>query len=947
MMKKALIFRLMILMAVIAIAWGCADKSESNPADGDYESAGEVENDTESESEDDFEADFTWEEWPSPQVTDIPRPEHPDPAFARRDWLNLNGQWEFTFDPDDKGLEEDWAGTGKTFDGNINVPFCWSSILSGLNADTGDEGGIGWYRRSFTAPESFKDKRIMLVIGAADWDVSIFINAQQVVLHADSGYLPVKTDITDFLKEGSNEIVIRVQDFGNAAEYPHGKQGSPWYANVGGIWQTVYLEAAAATRFESIRLSPDNDSKTFTVKVQTGGVAADNCTISAYAKGQSSTLLLENDFSGPEFSGEIAVPWLDVWSPESPALQEFEWRLSCNGESDTVRTYAGLRQVTREKLPGQDFEAVHINGTPTYIRGVLVQGYNPDGHYTYPSEQAIIDDLTAAQKAGFNLVRLHIKVEEPLVLYHADRLGLLVDYDVPCYGAFPFKSGDGPQARAAWQSTMEGQFRRDFNHPSVIWWTLFNEDWGFLSLSEEFDSEKQAFVKSMLSRARELDATRLIEDHSTLRYDHVSGTDINSFHLYLEDAEAFRADILEWVTGCYPGSEHNFIPGEKQDGAPLLNTEYGPFSAENGAPEWKRNRDISWGFQVLTGIMRSQNMLVGYIFTELYDVEFELNGVLDYARVEKDFGYPFEGGVAGINSANFVGFKEAYFQVAQGTSSISLTPFTSSFAPISEEDAAAKDDLKLGLYNASDEMIVEITGQAEKQAWQAVDQEAVEISIPADLHGGAYVLAEWKRNGEVIATNFIPGEIITPAPPAADCQDGQCDVALDLAACFGVLDSNSVTLVDSETQSTGILGDGILSCAITIPSEIPADKSVSVWFEAEASQNRSGSPQTSTLVSENSEALLKLGNADLGAVSLPPERADSRGILSHLNGSIPRGAYGDLITSEAAGATLTPGAEMTLTIEMNAEENGSGGILIFGRRLGRYGQTPVLHFSWE
>lgn len=925
--------RLILLGAVVFLALGCAGGAEPSPVDGDREHADEQQE----------EPAFVWEEWPAPQAADTPRPERPDPAFVRRDWLNLNGSWEFTFDPEDRGLTEAWATTGPVFARRITVPFPWGSPLSGVGEDTGDNGGIGWYRRHFERPASFAARRTLLVIGAADWDVSVFVNGKTALLNAASGYLPLKTDISDLLKEGDNELLIRVRDFGNDASYPHGKQGKPWYANVGGIWQTVYLEATSPLHIESVRLSPDLAQKRFLVRGEVGGAPfQEGCSLRAYAKGMPNAVFAQ-PLTSLAFSGEIAVPWLKPWSPEEPTLQEFEWRLDCAGQVDVLRTYAGLRQVARAKLPGADFEAVQLNGRPVYIRGVLVQGYNAQGLYSYPSEAALLGDLQAAQRAGFNLVRLHIKTEDPLVLYHADRLGLLLDYDIPCYGAFPYKTGDGPAARAAWQATLEGQFRRDFNHPSIIWWTLFNEDWGLGSLRESYDAEKQAFVKGMLARARELDSTRLIEDQSTLRYDHVAGGDINSFHIYQDDPSAFLHDLLEWVEGCFVGSEQNFIAGEKQNGAPLINTEYGPFSAEYGTPQVLTDRDISWGFRWLTTMLRRQGKLTGYVFTELYDVEFEYNGFLDYDRSVKDFGYPFENGPAALNAADFVGVDVPYFQLPQGTPSLTITPFVSHFAPDSEERAQSEPQLQVTLFDARQTALWETKVALTAKPWQVVLQAPLVVPLPAALSGAATLLLTWRQADRIVAQNVLPGELFAPAPKAVECLGTHCLLALDLAKCTASPEDSAVQ-VGGETQALGFLGGGTLRCPLTLPAELPAGQPLSIWFEGELSANVAGAPQTSAASAPAGSALLKLGETELGVLALAPERADSRGILSHLNGSRPKGSYGERVTSQAVSATLTPGAQTELRFELGGAA--PGGLLLYGRRMGRYGQTPLLHLEW-
>ena len=881
---------------------------------------------------------FTWETWTDTPAAGIPRPEHPRPDFKRPVWLNLNGSWDFIFDPQDKGISEGWFNAGQAFDQTITVPYPWTSALSGVNTNTGDDGAIGWYRRTLTLPQAFQGRQVHLVVGAADWDTSVYVNGTRVAEH-HNGYLPIRVDITAQLIAGENRLVLRIKDVGNNAEYPHGKQGAPWYAPVGGIWQTVYLEAAARTYIKRLSLSPDLEAKTFKLKGALGG-AEQCCLFSLYAKDRPDNPLLQIP-AGRTFSGTFQTTWQAAWSPENPALLALEARLHCQDGSDAVRTYTGLRKVERKTVFGQDFQSVYLNGSPVYIRGVLVQGYHPQGHYTYPDEATIIADLEAAKRAGYNLVRLHIKTEEPLVLYHADRLGLLVDYDVPCFGYFPFLTGYTQAARDRWQATMEGMFSRDFNHPSIIWWTLFNEDWGLISLTETYDqdAEKQAYVKQMLRLARQLDDTRLIEDHSTLRYDHVSGTDINSFHLYADDAQTFETSIKDWVDNCQPGSHHNFLTGEAQDGAPLLNTEYGPFSYELTQPEWKTNRDISWGVRTLTGIMRRYNKLVGYVFTELYDVEFEHNGIMDYARTEKATGYPAGLGTANINAADFVGFVNPSFQVQQGQT-LSITPFLSRWGTATQSG----EKLRVVLYDQDDAEQWRDTQNITAAQWQVTTLPSLQVSLPAGLSGPAYLVAEWlKSDDTVLARNYLPGELIATATPQSSCQGRGCSVILNLADCTGSRDEDTTVTVSGKTEALGFLGQGELQCTLAIPQAAQALGSVRIKFTAEMAANVKGAPQTTSLA-RGGAVSIKLKTNALGNLTLPADRADSRGILSHLNGKTPRGAFGDLLSTGETTIGESLGSQATITFK--AEGGQANGLVLYGPRMGRYSRPPLLTIEW-
>jgi hypothetical protein len=875
----------------------------------------------------------TWDAWDPCTGLDEAYP-HPRPDLRRQACQSLDGAWSFRLDPDDVGLAEGWASAGAPFPDTIQVPFPWTSPLSGVTAATGDAGGVGWYRREvIVVPQILMgSSRVHLVVGAADWHTTVFVNGVEVATH-DNGYLPLRADLTKALVPGANTIVLRVADPGNHEEYPHGKQGTPWYANVAGVWQTVYLELSGPTVITHLGLRPVPDRVgDFTLEARVQGKLA-GCALRLYREG-SDTPLLRQKVTGTTVTATVSVPDLRPWSPEDPALLALEARLTCFGGEDVVRTVTGWRTVERASVPGQDFEAIHLNGAPVYVRGVLVQGYDPQGLYTYPDRDRIRADLQAAKDAGYNLVRLHLKVEDPLVLDLADRLGLLVSYDVPSYGIYPFSTGDTAAARQRWQETFDGMVDRDGNHPSILWWTLWNEDWGLESADSPYSEEQQAFVRTTVAHARERDPSRLVEDHSTLREDHVAGTDVNSFHLYAESGASFEEGLLPFVEGAFAGSTHNFVAGDAQDGAPLLCTEYGPFSYEL-LPEWRADRDVSWGLRVLTDVLRRHLPLTGYVFTQLYDVEFEHNGLLDYDRTLKEPGYPQGLGTADLNAAEHVGFVEPHFQVDRGAT-LAVTPFVSRWAADLPGDAGI---VRLTLFDAHDAAQgapVAAPVTVERYAVTVLDP----VTIPADLAGAAYVLVEWLTDdGTPLARGYLPGEIVDRAPAALPCDDGECTVAIDLGACTGDVDPDTVATVDGAVHATGFLGAGVLTCTVAVPLALQDATDVQVSFAAEAAANVRGAPQT-TAAALPGAVDVAVDGASLGWLDLPPDRADSRGVLSHLNGPSPAGGWG-VVRSTALSVVPGPlGASVVL--RFSASGDAANGLVLYGRRMGRYGVVPTL-----
>lgn len=299
--------------------------------------------------------------------------------------------------------------------------------------------------------------------------------------------------------------------------------------------------------------------------------------------------------------------------------------------------------------------ALSFNNRPIYLRGALYPSYHPDGVYTAGDVSTIRNDLAFARKAGFDFLRIHIKLDDPLVLYYADTLGIMIMQDFPNFG----EGGDTPLGRRRFLEMMQGGMERDFNHPSIISWCIFNESWGFGGQSELVKlivpqdaglsqaaaiSEKIAntaafaWIHETWLLAKKLDPTRLIEDMSVVAWEHLVAfghvdTDINSWHFYIDDYWRAKAHIAEVISKTHRGSKFNYIEGFAQGDAPLINSEYGGVGALDG------DRDIGWSFKFLTNELRLHGQLSAYIFTELTDVEWERNGFLNYDRTAKDFGY--------------------------------------------------------------------------------------------------------------------------------------------------------------------------------------------------------------------------------------------------------------------------------------------------------------------
>lgn len=624
--------------------------------------------------------------------TFLPRPEYPRPDRQRGfvhgvDWINLNGAWEFRFDGERVGLEQAWfQPDDQQWPEQIIVPFCWESLAAWGEADAAgndhyystrvyrnplevtsenyrgaDRFEVGWYRRRISVPKNdpWKNKRVILTIGAADFFTDCWCNGKHVGRH-EGGYDPIEFDLTDTLSadnsgELTGTLVIRVEDPMDNTEQPVGKQWA-WYTTASGIWQTVFLEPRAPTYIERFKIITDIETATARFHVFSRGDGKLSLRIVS-PTGQSFSA--QSVVHGGEAECVIELRNAVLWDPHAPHLYAVQLCLTAAGTEDVVHSYFGMRSLAAKPLADVPLPAaLTLNGEPIYIRGALYQSYYPDGVYTAGDAQALRDDIAYAKRVGFDLLRIHIKVDDPLLLYYADTLGMLLMCDMPNFG----EGGDTPTGRGRYEATMRAAIACDFNHPSIIAWCLFNETWGFggqsefahvvnphlpakreanpLAASGEKLSNERAYdwIEEMWKLAKQLDPTRLVEDMSVVAWAHVQyyghgATDVNSWHFYIREYEAARSAIDEVVKKTYSGSSFNYIPGFQQGSQPLICSEYGGVGALDG------DIDTSWSFKFLTNELRRHPQLSAYIYTELHDVEWERNGFLNYDRTPKDFGY--------------------------------------------------------------------------------------------------------------------------------------------------------------------------------------------------------------------------------------------------------------------------------------------------------------------
>ena len=576
----------------------------------------------------------------TPTVAAIPRAEHPKPQFRRDAWMNLNGPWDFAMDPEGIGLKENWLNTPAKFNRKITVPFCVESSLSGITYT--NFINTVWYRRTFTLPQDWKGQRVFLHFGAVDYECRAWINGKLVGQHF-GGSTSFAFEITAALKNGANDLVVYAFDDVRSDVQPSGKQSrrleshGVMYTRVTGIWQTVWLEARPQSFLDSVHIVPDLDGKRFILTP----------TVNNYRRNQQFRAILSTAkgkevaraTSPAQSSNSVELPVANPrpWGPADPYLYDLRLELlQGNKVIDSVNSYAGLRKF---HIEGNKF---YLNNKSIFMRMVLDQGFYPDGIWTAPSDAALKKDIELSMAAGFNSARLHQKVFEERFHYWADKLGYLTWGEFADWGGT--HSFANPQGVLNFEREWRDTVLRDRNHPSILAWTPLNETRGAASNNYEPYSRS---VKSIIATTRALDPTRPINDASG--YVHVE-TDIFTVHDYDQNPETFR-ERYSTVDPKQPEKASVRFPEISigYQGQPYVVDEYGGTfwtkeytdqreKAGKGRSKWgygKTGKQVEDLVKELTDILLQNPNIAGYTYTQLTDVEQEVNGVYTYDRKDK------------------------------------------------------------------------------------------------------------------------------------------------------------------------------------------------------------------------------------------------------------------------------------------------------------------------
>ena len=889
---------------------------------------------------------------------EVPRPEYPRPDFQRGtveglDWINMNGIWDFEFDPDNIGEDQAWYKSDACLTTAIVVPFAWESHLAWeeghlasnenwyskhafrhpaqvdhTNYKDQERFEIGWYGTMVDIPSHWSSKQVILYFGASDWETKVWVNGHYVDEH-EGGYDAFSFDITEYAPPGGMaHIVVRVYDPNDHKAQPGGKQ-IDWYARTNGLWQTVYLEPRSQQYISRIHITPDIDKEEAVFDVDTLHIdqAHLNFVITA-----PDGKLLKNEGPSNGRSHPLAIPGPMLWSPQTPHLYEVSVELEISGKVvDRVQTYFGMRKVSIDFLPDTDVKYIFLNNKPVYLLGALDQSFNPWGLYTFPTEESMRMDIQRAIDFGFNFLRLHIKIEEPRFLYWADKMGMLLMCDIPNF----HEAGYGPKAQSRWEFAMRAVIERDYNHPSIISWCCFNESWGLGNDAYKQMPERQEWVREMYQLTKSLDTTRLVEDNSPCFYDHVE-SQINSWHFYINDYMKAKEHIQHVVDQTYPGSSFNYAGKNKQNDAPLINSEYGGISAGSG------DKDISWSFKYLTNELRLHEKICGYIYTELQDIEWEHNGFMNYDRTVKAFGYDYRM----INAADVVLIDAPPGQVLSGGQHFCADVFTSHFSDQDITTATLRWRLDgVGHWGEDFTGLVEGRSEIPWMAYRVNKVTAIDVTLP---HGNKLcTLQVWVEDhfGAVLASNFVHIEIHDGALPSVDFQPHALAVRYATKAYEAGTWSQGI-----QEEGDVMIGSGVggFSYELRIPDKFDRNRCQAIEIWAELSAGRLESPQTESTTFPTSLSI-RLNELLMGEVTLSDAPADSRGALSYIHG-VP-GRYGELIRviideNDLDHLLTKLGDTFTLRFEVVASSEYANGLAIYGERAGRYPIQPCVVFRY-
>jgi len=574
------------------------------------------------------------------------RQEYPRPQLVRQLWQNLNGKWNFATDPLNEGLDKKWH-EAPNFSGTIQVPFAQQAEYSQATDKTPSD--YLWYNRKFTLQPNMAGKEIILHFGAVDYQAWVYVNGRMVGSH-EGGHTAFNFNITPYLIDGEQSITLRVFDPLKDETIPRGKQTwldkahAIWYTPTSGIWQTVWLEAVEKTHIKKLRLTPDVDRGTIRIEAEIAGCTKGlSLDIGISYKGEEvlqNSIQTSRSYISVEFElynkkiFDTSFHHAGIcWTPENPNLFDISLKLTAPGGTDEVASYFGLRKIHTEN------GRVYLNNRPYYQKLVLDQGYWPGGLLTAPKDEDFATDIRLAKEMGFNGARKHQKVEDPRFMYHADTMGFLVWGEC---GACPSFTPDSvTRLTREWLEIIE----RDYNHPSIVTWVPFNESWGIPNVMRS--QQEQHHTLGLYYTIKSLDTTRLVVSNDGWEQ---TITDICAIHNYghgqKHETARYNAykDGLTTMDGmlkAQSGYRDAYANGYSHRGEPVLLTEFGGIAyKKDGSEGWgyttvQTEEEFLDDYRRIIEAVAASSIIAGLCYTQITDVEQEVNGLLTYDRQPK------------------------------------------------------------------------------------------------------------------------------------------------------------------------------------------------------------------------------------------------------------------------------------------------------------------------
>ncbi|REE80956.1 glycosyl hydrolase family 2 [Paenibacillus taihuensis] len=897
----------------------------------------------------------------------IPRPEYPRPDWERGEWLNLNGTWDFRLDTSAEA-ENGFEAPAGDFDSEIIVPFSWASPLSGIGRG---ERGTGLYKKSVTWAPAVSGSRVFLRFGAVDYRSEVWVNGAHIGSHT-GGYGDFEFDVTAVWRtDAANTIIVSATDYDHDYQ-ARGKQG---YGEIRGIWQPVWLEARSQSYIQSAKFATAIDGTISVKAVIVAGEAGEASLQFSFADGAVrhafTAALVEGE---NEVSTSFVVSDPQLWSPETPHLYEGTITLSGTAavSDDVVSTYFGIREVGTALFGDRNYRWITLNGKPIYINGTLDQSYHQTGYFTYPTDDEMQDEIYLLKRLGLNFVRIHIKPEEPRKLYWADKLGMLVMEDMPCFWGNPDET-----ARASYESESREIIERDYNHPSIISWVMFNETWGLKTNAKDSSLTSQSFaphnylpetqewVRGMYRWAKQLDPTRIVEDNSPCNYDHVE-SDLNTWHFYINGYEQLRAHVTEIVEKTYPGSGFNYIDGNVQGDAPLMNSECGNvWGFTNGAGD----SDLAWHYWYMMNEFRRHDKMCGFVFTEFRDVTNEFNGYYRLNGTDKHFGYEelVPGmSLADLHTPDFIVVDGPPCKTVQAGEQVAVSLLASSFS-----DSYHGQQLTLAWELTYDNLGVRVTGErgGVELAWGGYGVKPIEapivVNMPKQDAVAVLAIRLVDAAGRVVTRNFTTFDVRSGVDGGVYEAEGQF-----LQVPVTGFESHSFPFQWNSIQegktSGGSEGEFVYDVELPSVEEQGAIHHIEIAFEASAKRllarnvegardrahgidfmhganaNVEYNSNTYYMTDDElhpSQIAVSIDGEQVGVFMLPDDPADSRGVLSWQYQEI----YNKLDDAGSFGYLCRIAVPSRIAIKLNRSRSfklaiaaDRGGVALYGRNAGRY-----------